>query len=93
MWTSACVLLNLNTLVAQYTTIYCHHDLEGKLQKVFRRATEYFLTVMKTIFQEMFSFFSSDRLVPGLDTIVPFESTKAYDMLDIIQGVCSALIK
>lgn len=30
---------------------------------------------------------SSDRLVPGLDTIVPFETTKAYDMLDIIQGV------
>uniref|UniRef100_A0A7N8X6Z4 Propionyl-CoA carboxylase beta chain, mitochondrial n=1 Tax=Mastacembelus armatus TaxID=205130 RepID=A0A7N8X6Z4_9TELE len=29
----------------------------------------------------------SDRLVPSLDTIVPFESTKAYDMLDIIQAV------
>ncbi|XP_056152001.1 propionyl-CoA carboxylase beta chain, mitochondrial [Lampris incognitus] len=29
----------------------------------------------------------SDRLVPGLDTIVPVESTKAYDMLDIIQGI------
>uniref|UniRef100_A0A3P8XPZ3 Propionyl-CoA carboxylase beta chain, mitochondrial n=1 Tax=Esox lucius TaxID=8010 RepID=A0A3P8XPZ3_ESOLU len=29
----------------------------------------------------------SDRLVPGLDTVVPFETTKAYDMLDIIQGV------
>ncbi|KAK6325372.1 hypothetical protein J4Q44_G00047140 [Coregonus suidteri] len=29
----------------------------------------------------------SDRLVPGLDTIVPFETTKAYDMLDIIQGI------
>uniref|UniRef100_A0A9J7X6F7 Propionyl-CoA carboxylase beta chain, mitochondrial n=2 Tax=Cyprinus carpio TaxID=7962 RepID=A0A9J7X6F7_CYPCA len=28
-----------------------------------------------------------DRLVPGLDTIVPFESTKAYDMLDIVHGV------
>ncbi|TRY58959.1 hypothetical protein DNTS_033928 [Danionella cerebrum] len=28
-----------------------------------------------------------DRLVPGLDTIVPFESTKAYDMLDIVQGI------
>uniref|UniRef100_A0A8B9K128 Propionyl-CoA carboxylase beta chain, mitochondrial n=1 Tax=Astyanax mexicanus TaxID=7994 RepID=A0A8B9K128_ASTMX len=26
----------------------------------------------------------SDRLVPGLDTLVPFETTKAYDMLDII---------
>ncbi|XP_071390702.1 propionyl-CoA carboxylase beta chain, mitochondrial isoform X1 [Centroberyx affinis] len=29
----------------------------------------------------------SDRLVPGLDTIVPFETTKAYDMLDIIHGI------
>uniref|UniRef100_A0A667ZEI2 Propionyl-CoA carboxylase beta chain, mitochondrial n=1 Tax=Myripristis murdjan TaxID=586833 RepID=A0A667ZEI2_9TELE len=29
----------------------------------------------------------SDRLVPGLDTIVPMESTKAYDMLDIIHGI------
>ncbi|XP_036410445.1 propionyl-CoA carboxylase beta chain, mitochondrial [Megalops cyprinoides] len=29
----------------------------------------------------------SDRLVPGLDTVVPFESTKAYDMLDIIHGI------
>lgn len=28
----------------------------------------------------------SDRLVPSLDTIVPFESTKAYDMLDIIHA-------
>uniref|UniRef100_A0A673N0J1 Propionyl-CoA carboxylase beta chain, mitochondrial n=1 Tax=Sinocyclocheilus rhinocerous TaxID=307959 RepID=A0A673N0J1_9TELE len=28
-----------------------------------------------------------DRPVPGLDTIVPFESTKAYDMLDIVHGV------
>uniref|UniRef100_A0AAQ5YUH7 Propionyl-CoA carboxylase beta chain, mitochondrial n=1 Tax=Amphiprion ocellaris TaxID=80972 RepID=A0AAQ5YUH7_AMPOC len=32
----------------------------------------------------------SDRLVPSLDTIVPFESTKAYDMLDIIQAVLDA---
>ncbi|KAM4624766.1 propionyl-CoA carboxylase beta chain, mitochondrial [Polymixia lowei] len=29
----------------------------------------------------------SDRLVYSLDTIVPFESTKAYDMLDIIHGI------
>uniref|UniRef100_A0A3B3QD99 Propionyl-CoA carboxylase beta chain, mitochondrial n=1 Tax=Paramormyrops kingsleyae TaxID=1676925 RepID=A0A3B3QD99_9TELE len=29
----------------------------------------------------------SDRLVPGLDTVVPLESTKAYDMLDIIHGI------
>ncbi|PIO31102.1 hypothetical protein AB205_0209210 [Aquarana catesbeiana] len=29
----------------------------------------------------------SDRLVPGLDTIVPMESTKAYDMLDIVHSV------
>ncbi|MCJ8740472.1 hypothetical protein PDJAM_G00059290 [Pangasius djambal] len=29
----------------------------------------------------------SDRLVPGLDTLVPFESTKAYDMLDIVHGI------
>uniref|UniRef100_A0A669PW12 Propionyl-CoA carboxylase beta chain, mitochondrial n=1 Tax=Phasianus colchicus TaxID=9054 RepID=A0A669PW12_PHACC len=29
----------------------------------------------------------SDRLVPELDTIVPMESTKAYDMLDIIRSI------
>ncbi|ELV09413.1 Propionyl-CoA carboxylase beta chain, mitochondrial [Tupaia chinensis] len=29
----------------------------------------------------------SDRLVPELDTIVPLESTKAYDMVDIIHAV------
>uniref|UniRef100_A0A8C9RLQ0 Propionyl-CoA carboxylase beta chain, mitochondrial n=1 Tax=Scleropages formosus TaxID=113540 RepID=A0A8C9RLQ0_SCLFO len=29
----------------------------------------------------------SDRLVPGLDTVVPLETTKAYDMLDIIHGI------
>ncbi|KAM8758223.1 propionyl-CoA carboxylase beta chain, mitochondrial [Rhynchonycteris naso] len=29
----------------------------------------------------------SDRLVPELDTIVPLESTKAYDMVDIILSV------
>uniref|UniRef100_A0A8D2AUR1 Propionyl-CoA carboxylase beta chain, mitochondrial n=1 Tax=Sciurus vulgaris TaxID=55149 RepID=A0A8D2AUR1_SCIVU len=29
----------------------------------------------------------SDRLVPELDTVVPLESTKAYDMLDIIHSV------
>ncbi|KAK5857681.1 hypothetical protein PBY51_010908 [Eleginops maclovinus] len=30
---------------------------------------------------------SSNRLVHSLDTIVPFETTKAYDMLDIIQAI------
>ncbi|XP_068607860.1 propionyl-CoA carboxylase beta chain, mitochondrial [Brachionichthys hirsutus] len=29
----------------------------------------------------------SDRLIPSLDTVVPFESTKAYDMLDIILAI------
>uniref|UniRef100_A0A671WWI9 Propionyl-CoA carboxylase beta chain, mitochondrial n=1 Tax=Sparus aurata TaxID=8175 RepID=A0A671WWI9_SPAAU len=29
----------------------------------------------------------SDRLVTSLDTIVPFETTKAYDMLDIIHAI------
>uniref|UniRef100_A0A2K5D5Y2 Propionyl-CoA carboxylase beta chain, mitochondrial n=1 Tax=Aotus nancymaae TaxID=37293 RepID=A0A2K5D5Y2_AOTNA len=29
----------------------------------------------------------SDRLVPELDTVVPLESTKAYDMVDIIHSV------
>lgn len=29
----------------------------------------------------------SDRLVPELDTIVPSESAKAYDMLDIVHSV------
>lgn len=28
-----------------------------------------------------------DRLVPGLDTVVPLESTTAYDMHDVITGV------
>lgn len=32
-------------------------------------------------------FFSSDRLVPELDTVVPLESSKAYNMLDIIHAV------
>ena len=32
----------------------------------------------------------SDRLVPELDTIVPLESTKAYDMVDIIYSVSAA---
>jgi acetyl-CoA carboxylase carboxyltransferase component len=27
-----------------------------------------------------------DRDVPGLDSVVPLESTKAYDMLDVIQS-------
>ncbi|MEE6521397.1 hypothetical protein FKM82_019570 [Ascaphus truei] len=27
------------------------------------------------------------RLVPGLDTVVPMETTKAYDMLDIVQSI------
>ncbi|XP_067898115.1 propionyl-CoA carboxylase beta chain, mitochondrial isoform X1 [Heterodontus francisci] len=28
-----------------------------------------------------------DRLVPSLDTVVPLESTKAYDMLDIVSAI------
>ena len=28
-----------------------------------------------------------DRLVPGLNTVVPLESTTAYDMMDVIKGV------
>ena len=28
-----------------------------------------------------------DRLVPGLDTIIPLGSMAAYDMLEVIQGV------
>ena len=28
-----------------------------------------------------------DREVPGLDSIIPLESTQAYDMLDVILGV------
>ncbi|KAH9508758.1 hypothetical protein Btru_049828 [Bulinus truncatus] len=28
-----------------------------------------------------------DRIVPGLDTTVPLESTAAYDMLDVITGI------
>ncbi|KAL0593092.1 LOW QUALITY PROTEIN: Propionyl-CoA carboxylase beta chain, mitochondrial [Plecturocebus cupreus] len=34
----------------------------------------------------------SDRLVPELDTIVPLESTKAYDMVDIIHSVNGVLL-
>lgn len=29
----------------------------------------------------------SDRLVPGLDTVVPLETTAAYDMKDVVLGV------
>lgn len=32
----------------------------------------------------------SDRLVPELDTIIPLESTKAYNMVDIIYSVSAA---
>ena len=32
--------------------------------------------------------FSRDREVPGLDTAVPLETTAAYDMKDVILGVC-----
>ena len=28
-----------------------------------------------------------DRDVPGLDTVIPLESTQAYDMLDVINGI------
>ncbi|KAK0066703.1 propionyl-CoA carboxylase beta chain mitochondrial, partial [Biomphalaria pfeifferi] len=28
-----------------------------------------------------------DRIVPGLDTVVPLESSAAYDMLDVITGI------
>ena len=31
---------------------------------------------------------SRDREVPGLDTVVPLETTAAYDMKDIVLGVC-----
>lgn len=30
---------------------------------------------------------SSDRIIPNLDTLVPFDSTKAYDILDVIYPV------
>lgn len=36
-------------------------------------------------------FLSSDRLVPELDTVVPLESSKAYNMLDIIHAVSALL--
>ena len=36
----------------------------------------------------MFSSLSfSDRVIPNLDTLVPFDSTKAYDILDVIYPV------
>lgn len=31
--------------------------------------------------------FFSDRTIPNLDTLVPFDSTKAYDILDVIYPV------
>ena len=34
----------------------------------------------------------SDRLVPELDTVVPLESTRAYDMVDIIYSVSASLV-
>ena len=34
----------------------------------------------------LFCFFS-DRTIPNLDTLVPFDSTKAYDILDVIYPV------
>lgn len=44
---------------------------------------------MLIVFASSFSI-QSDRLVPELDTIVPLESTKAYNMLDIIHSVSAA---
>ena len=32
---------------------------------------------------------SWQRDCPGLDTVVPLESTAAYDMMDVITGVCT----
>jgi len=32
-----------------------------------------------------------DRDAPGLDTIVPLETTAAYNMMDVITGVCSSV--
>lgn len=33
------------------------------------------------------AFFCRDRDVPGLDTVVPLESTTAYDMHDVINSI------
>ena len=30
-----------------------------------------------------------DRDAPGLDTVVPLETTAAYNMMDVITGVCT----
>ena len=32
-----------------------------------------------------------DRDAPGLDTVVPLETTAAYNMMDVITGVCSSV--
>lgn len=47
------------------------------------------LTLGMLIVSASFSI-QSDRLVPELDTIVPLESTKAYNMVDIIHSVSAA---
>lgn len=45
--------------------------------------------MLSLLFWHLLPISLSDRLVPSLDTIVPFDSAKAYDMLDIIQTVCA----
>ena len=39
-----------------------------------------------------FSFDTSDRIISNLDTLVPFDSTKAYDILDVIYPVSTSVI-
>ena len=45
----------------------------------------YLVFIVKFCFS--FVFFLSDRTIPNLDTLVPFDSTKAYDILDVIYPV------
>uniref|UniRef100_A0A4W6DPZ3 Propionyl-CoA carboxylase beta chain, mitochondrial n=1 Tax=Lates calcarifer TaxID=8187 RepID=A0A4W6DPZ3_LATCA len=63
-----------------------HTSVSGVAHHAFENDVEALLNL-----REFFNFLEchdpSDRLVPSLDTIVPFESTKAYDMLDIIQAI------
>lgn len=77
----------LQLLAAQQPRRCSNHGMSRPEVLRHSRSLWYFLVFHSCLMRSFC--LSSDRLVPSLDTIVPFETTKAYDMLDIIQAVCT----
>lgn len=67
------------TLVSPISLSYIPHHPQ--------KATDSSMLITSTSFSTQ-----SDRLVPELDTIVPLESTKAYNMVDIIHAVSATSV-